>query len=71
MQANPLLTYLISKLAVLEQPQLVLPFQVVSVNVAEIHLKQTKINPTSTLVAFDFSCVCDYNLSLHDLPRVL
>lgn len=35
-------TYLISEFAVFEKPELVLPVQIVSINVVKIHLEQKK-----------------------------
>lgn len=37
-----LFSYLISELAILKEPELVLPVQIASINVAEIHLKGKK-----------------------------
>lgn len=38
-----LFSYLISELAIFKEPELALPVQIVSINVAEIHLKEKKI----------------------------
>lgn len=62
-QPQRLFTHLVLELPVLEEPELVLPLQLVSVNVVQVHLKARETLLTPVLLAF-FSPGAVISLSL-------